>query len=388
LVLLFAVATFALINPRVHVDETLPGQYIVVYHDKVSPSQIEDHKTAVLAFDNSNQIKFTYSHAIKGFSGNFSQETVQFLTKNSDVKMVVPDGIARISQQCGRQVLPSGLWGLGRSSTENRSPSNSYPEFHFGEQGGIGVRAFIIDTGIYHEHSDFQGRAIPGYNAVDNVITDQNGHGTHVASTVGGIQYGVAKKTTLVSVKVLGAGGSGTWAQVIAGIDYVAREGTPNNDVANMSLGGASNAAVNEAVNGAVGKGIFMAVAAGNDYGADACRSSPAGAAGAFTVGSTMNNDQRSSFSNIGSCVNIFAPGSNVLGAWIGNPTASNTISGTSMASPHVCGAAALVNSIFGGGFTPADLAQHLETVATPNVINGGTNSPNRLLYLGKPCSV
>jgi subtilisin family serine protease len=386
-VLLLVAASLALLGPKVNVDDSLPGHYIVVYKDDIALSTIESHKSTVLSFDGSNQIKFTYTDSIRGFAGNFSKDTVQYLSQRPEVKYVVNDGIARITQDCGRQPVSSSLWGLGRISHYSRSPSNNYDIYNFPSSGGNGVRAYILDTGIYCQHNDLRDRCVYGFNAVDNIEGDQNGHGTHVASTVGGTMYGVAKQSTLVAVKVLNAGGSGTWAGVIAGIDYVAREGTPNNDVANMSLGGATNFAVDDAVVAAVQKGIWFAVAAGNDYGADACRTSPAGSKGSFTVGATQVNDNRATFSNIGTCVNAFAPGQSIQGAWIGNPSATNIISGTSMASPHACGIAALYLGLPGDvPMSPADVTAHLETISTPNVINGGLNSPNRLMYVGQPC--
>jgi len=276
----------------------------------------------------------------------------------------------------GQQVNPPS-WGLDRSDQRNL-PLDS--RFNYYDSAGSGVTAYIADTGILVTHNDFGGRAVFGFKA--NAAwsnTDGNGHGTHVASTTAGTSYGLAKRASLVAVKVLGDNGSGSTSGVVAGVDWIADEGTANRDVANMSLGGGASVAMDDAVNNAVTAGIFFAVAAGNDNG-NACNTSPARAANAFTVMATTSTDARSSFSNYGTCTDIFAPGSNIVGAWIGSNTATNTISGTSMAAPHVCGAAALANGQ--SARTPTALKSYLVSQGTANVIsNPGTGSPNVLLY-------
>ena len=205
------------------------------------------------------------------------------------------------------------------------------------------MKAYIIDTGIRTTHSQFGGRAISGYDAIDGALpaADCNGHGTHVAGTVGGSTYGVAKAVSLVAVRVLNCSGSGSTSGVIAGIDWVTgnhQAGQPA--VANMSLGGGASSSLDTAVRNSIADGVTYALAAGNDN-TNACNSSPARTAEALTVGSTTSSDARSSFSNYGTCVDIFAPGSSITSAWHTSDTATNTISGTSMAAPHVAGAAA-----------------------------------------------
>jgi len=240
-------------------------------------------------------------------------------------------------------------WGLSRISAYNSQLDNWYST-PTASNRGAGVYAYIIDTGIYLTHSDFQGRAVFGFKA-NNAWSngDGNGHGTHVASTVGGFRYGVANRVNLIAVKVLGDDGSGTNAGVIAGVNYVASNCAGSSCTGNMSLGGGYSAALNTACNNVVAAGIVLVVAAGNEN-QNACNVSPASATQVITTasldqGTNPTGDTRSYFSNWGTCCHYFAPGSNILGAWIGSTTATRTISGTSMASPHICGIASLIRA-------------------------------------------
>ncbi|MFC6663413.1 S8 family peptidase [Deinococcus multiflagellatus] len=245
-----------------------------------------------------------------------------------------------------------------------------------------GVRAYIIDTGIRTSHTQFGGRAVWGTNTTgDGNNTDCQGHGTHVAGTVGSATYGVAKGVTLIAVKVLNCQGSGSYSGIIAGINWSLNNKGSAPAVANMSLGGGFSQSVNSAVNNASAQNLVMVVAAGNSN-ANACNYSPASAASAITVGSTTNTDARSSFSNYGSCVDLFAPGSGITSAWNSSDTATNTISGTSMASPHVAGAVAL-RIASGLGTTGSVTNAILSSATTGKVTNPGAGSPNRLLYTG-----
>jgi serine protease len=243
------------------------------------------------------------------------------------------------------------------------------------------VHAYIIDTGIRGSHSQFSGRMGNGHTTITdgNGTNDCNGHGTHVAGTVGGTTYGVAKGVTLHPVRVLGCNGSGSTSGVIAGVDWVtANHQSPA--VANMSLGGGASTALDDAVRNSIASGVTYAIAAGNSN-ANACNSSPARVTQALTVGSSTNADARSSFSNFGTCVDLFAPGSNITSAWIGSDTATNTISGTSMASPHVAGVAALYLATDPTA-SPATVHAAVVNNASVNKLSGiGTGSPNRLLY-------
>jgi len=268
-------------------------------------------------------------------------------------------------------------------------------DYHY-EQLGQDVDAYIIDTGIFIEHQEFENRAVWGATFTnDGNNKDCNGHGTHVAGTVGAKTWGIAKKVTLIAVKVLNCGGSGTWEGVIGGVNWAAAKYAEKKkpSVANMSLGGGIAAALNAAVEAAIKQGLVFVIAAGNSNN-DACFYSPASVKTGITVGSTdvgdnggLQQDLRSSFSNFGACTHIFAPGSMITSAWINSPNGKNTISGTSMAAPHVCGVAALYLQR-NPTATPADVKQGLLDESTKDILNlncrSNTNclqSPNRLVY-------
>jgi subtilisin family serine protease len=273
--------------------------------------------------------------------------------------------------------------GLDRIDQRNLPLNNSYTF----PTRAAGVRAYIIDTGIRTTHTDFGGRAVSGFDAVDGGLAqDCNGHGTHVAGTVGGTRFGVAKGVQLVAVRVLDCNGSGTTANVVAGIDFVTRDARGRAAVANMSLGGGPSSAIDAAVRRSVAAGVTFAVAAGNSN-ANACGSSPARVPEAVTVGaiggSNGRSDARAGFSNFGPCLDLFAPGVAITSAFNTSDTASRALNGTSMATPHVTGAAAMVKSA-NAAFTPAQVRDRLVARATPNVVTGaGTGSPNRLLFVG-----
>jgi len=295
---------------------------------------------------------------------------------NPQVAYVDVDQVASIDQTCETQ--ETTLWNLDRVSEVLLDLDGFY---HYPDSSATGVDVYIIDTGIYLQHNGFEGRAIAGWSAFPNPA-DGNGHGTHVAGTVGGTVWGVAKKTTLIAVKVLGDNGSGSWAGVISGIQQTTSmyQTRRNPSVANMSLGGGLSTAVDDAVKASIAAGVSYAVAAGNSN-ANACNYSPANVREAITAGSTTSTDNRSSFSNWGTCVDIFAPGSTITSAWIGNPDAVLTISGTSMASPHVAGVAALI-LYENPTYTPATVKQAMQSSASNGlVINPGNGSPNLMLY-------
>ncbi len=237
----------------------------------------------------------------------------------------------------------------------------------------------MIDTGIRTTHTQFGGRASNVFDAFGGSGADCNGHGTHVSGTIGGSTYGVAKSVMLRGVRVLDCNGSGSNSGVIAGVDWVTNNHI-NPAVANMSLGGGASSALDTAVNNLANSGVPIAVAAGNSN-TNACNSSPARAANAITVGSTTTTDARSSFSNFGTCLDIFAPGSGILSSYASSDTATATLSGTSMASPHVAGVAALYKQ-FSPGASATTTRNAIVNGSTPNVVtNAGTGSPNRLLY-------
>lgn len=270
----------------------------------------------------------------------------------------------------------NATWGLDRIDQANLPLNGTYSY----TSTGSGVRAYIIDTGIRTSHNDFGGRASFGVNYAGGSNSDCNGHGTHVAGTVGGTTWGVAKAVRLIAVKVLNCSGSGTTTGVVSGINWVAANAIKP-AVANMSLGGGASTSIDNAVQNAINAGITFVVAAGNSN-ANACNYSPARAANAITVGATTSTDARASYSNYGTCVDIFAPGSSITSAWRTSNSATNTISGTSMASPHVAGAVA---RYLQGNPTasPSTVTSAIINAATLNkVTNAGAGSPNRLLYI------
>jgi len=251
------------------------------------------------------------------------------------------------------------------------------------------VRAYVVDTGILTTHVDFEGRAIIGANFVDSVVPDQNGHGTHVASTIGGKQYGVSKTATLVAVKVLGKTGSGSWTGVIQGIQWCTEDALKyrgvDPSVGNMSLGGGRTQAINDAVDASSAEGFTWVIASGNSN-ADACNFSPASAPTALAVGATANTDTRATFSNWGRCQAVWAPGQNILGAWFSSNTATNTISGTSMASPHAAGVVTNILSTRPANppMSPAEVIALVKSTSTQNVVRDGreaNGTPNLMVY-------
>jgi len=272
-------------------------------------------------------------------------------------------------------------WGLVRTSQNELNINGKYSY----EQDGSGAYAFVLDTGIYVAHHDFQGRASWGANFVDKDDTDGNGHGTHCAGTIGGTKYGLAKRCRLVAVKVLSASGSGSWSGVIDGINYVANDSTRRPATINMSLGGGKMQSVNDAVDAASSRRVTVVVAAGNDN-RNTCDYSPASAPTAIAVGATDNTDGKATFSNHGECMNLFAPGVAITSTWIGNPNADNTISGTSMAAPHVCG---VVTKYLGDqqDATPAVVKAWVLDMASGNLVRGVPARTANLL-LNNMCAV
>jgi hypothetical protein len=356
----------------------IDGQYIVVFEDRLSDDDVDTRADEIVrnARGKKNHV---YKNALKGFSAELTEKEALKIAAREDVAYVEEDGLVTADA-----TQSPATWGLDRIDQRDLPLSNSYT-YNFTASG---VKAYIIDTGILTTHTQFGGRAIHGRDAVnnDNDATDCHGHGTHVAGTVGGSTYGVAKSVTLVAVRVLDCSGNGTDAGVIAGIDWVTADhqaGQPA--VANMSLGGGVSQALDDAVNRAINDGVTMAVAAGNgdQFGnpLNACNGSPSRVPAAITVGATTSTDARSSFSNYGTCLDLFAPGSSITSAWYTSTTATNTISGTSMATPHVTGVAALYLSQ-NGNQSPATVRNAIVANATPNkVTNPLTGSPNLLLY-------
>jgi subtilisin family serine protease len=356
--------------------EAIPGSYIVVLKSgsATRSAQAVGQAASSLAGRYGGALRYTYTAAMQGFAATMTDSAARQLAADPQVALVEQDSVVHAD------VTQTGAtWGIDRVDQRNRPLSGTYTY----NTTASNVTAFIIDTGIRITHNEFGGRARIGTDSVGDGQNgvDCNGHGTHVSGTVGGTTFGLAKAVQLVAVRVLNCAGSGTNAGVIAGIDFVTRS-TARPAVANMSLGGGASATLDAAVRRSVAAGVTYAIAAGNSN-ANACNFSPARTAEAITVGATTMTDARSSFSNIGSCVDIFAPGSSITSSWGTSNTATNTISGTSMATPHVAGAAALYLATHTTA-TPAAVQAALIAASTPNVIsNVGTGSPNRLLFTG-----
>jgi subtilisin family serine protease len=352
----------------------IENNYIVVLDDSVIGPRgnfsIAPYVAQEMVATHRGQLKHLYQHALNGFAIEMTPEEAEALSQDFRVAYVEEDGIVTAD---ATQSNPP--WGLDRIDQHNL-PLNAIYTFNW---TGSGVRAYVIDTGIRTTHTQFGGRASNVFDAFGGNGVDCNGHGTHVSGTIGGSTYGVAKSALLRGVRVLDCNGSGSTSGVIAGVDWVTNNHI-NPAVANMSLGGGASTALDTSVNNLANSGVPIAVAAGNSN-ANACNSSPARAANAITVGSTTTSDARSSFSNFGTCLDIFAPGSGILSSWFSSDTATATLSGTSMASPHVAGVAALYKQA-NPGASATTTRNAIVNGATTNVVtNAGTGSPNRLLY-------
>ncbi len=355
-------------NPQ---GQNIRDAYIVVFNDDVQ--NVEAEVAQMTSGFGGAKPDYIYKHSIKGFSIKVPEAAIRGLLNNPKVKYIEQDQVASIDA-----TQSPATWGLDRTDQRTLPLNNSYTY----NTNGSTVDAYIFDTGILPNHVEFSGRVVAGFDAFNENTVDGNGHGTHVAGTVGGTTYGIAKGVKLIAVRVLNNAGSGTNSGVIGGIDWAVGHHTANPAVGNMSLGGGASTATDDAVRRAVADGIVMVVAAGNSN-ANAANYSPARTLEAITVGATTSTDARASYSNFGSVLDIFAPGSSITSAWYTSSTALNTISGTSMASPHVAGVAALYLEAFPGS-TPDQVSQGLKTAATPNVVtSAGTGSPNLLLYSG-----
>jgi len=352
---------------------SVKDRYIVVLKSSADSQAVAaDHARRYGVTD-----RVVYGSALEGYAGKVPPGRVDALRSDPRVAYVEPDGIVHATT-----TQTGATWGLDRIDQRALPLSNSFTYTNT----GAGVTAYIIDTGIRFAHNDFGGRATSGYDAVDGGSADDcNGHGTHVAGTVGGSAYGVAKGVSLVAVRVLNCSGSGTWSGVIAGINWVTGQHGPGAPaVANMSLGGGASSSVDTAVRNSINDGVSYAIAAGNGNaggkGQNACNYSPARVAEAMTIGATDRTDTKPRWSNYGSCVDLFAPGVSITSAWYTSNTATNTISGTSMATPHVAGVAAQYLQT-NTAASPATVRSALYNNATPNVVKSSSTTNPRLLY-------
>lgn len=328
---------------------------------------VEDISNELAALHNAS-IKQRYHAALSGFVADMKPLDMESLAADNRVDYVEQDQMMHINA-----TQNDATWGLDRVDQPSL-PLNS--QYVYNETGS-GVTAYIVDTGILASHSDFGGRVGNGYTSISdgNGTTDCNGHGTHVAGTVGSNTYGLAKNVSLVPVRVLNCSGSGSNSGVIAGVDWVAQNATLP-AVANMSLGGGDSSALDSSVDNAINQGIMFVVAAGNSN-SDACSGSPNKVPAALTIASSTSTDARSSFSSWGACIDLFAPGSSITSTW--NNGSTNTISGTSMASPHVAGAVALYLET-NASATPLQVANAIKATAVSGKISNPNGSPNMLL--------
>nr|ADB92602.1 serine protease 1 [Actinomucor elegans] len=389
--------------------EVIANSYIVILKDNLKSHEIKEHATWISSLAQKSNENFRMSdwlnpHAatagiehvydtpnLKGYSGKFDDQVLEAIRQSDDVAFVEHD-----SMVYANELQRNAPWGLSRVSHVDPLTFKNYQKYEYNPEGGKGVKVYVIDTGVNVDHVDFDGRAIWGHTVPSgDRDEDGNGHGSHCSGTIAGRRYGIAKKAQPVAVKVLRSNGSGTMSDVVRGVDWATTEhvkeaslakknGTKyKGAVANMSLGGGKSPSLDLAVNGAVESGVVFAVAAGNDN-RDACDYSPAAAELAITVGASTINDERAYFSNYGKCVDVFAPGLNIQSIWRGSRYATNTISGTSMASPHVAGLAAYFLSLEEGEVTPKQIKDKILRLATRDALDKiPEDTPNLLINNG-----
>jgi subtilisin family serine protease len=377
------------IEKFIRAERPVPNNYIVVLNDEAAGPKGEHSLVPTVASNlraiHGGTVNRTYKHALPGFTVRMPEAAARRLSEDPRVAFVEEDSEITLST-----TQTGATWGLDRIDQRNLPLSTTYTY----NSTGTGVKAYVIDTGIRATHQDLAGRVLAGTNTVDATPSteDCNGHGTHVSGTIGGTTWGVAKGVTLVAVRVFGCGSSTTTAAIIAGVDWVTgnhQAGEPA--VANMSLGGGANASLDTAVRNMIADGVSTAIAAGNGnilgFPVNSCNQSPARVAEGITVGASDINDAKASFSNFGTCVDLHSPGVNITSSWATADNATNTISGTSMASPHVAGVAAQFLQL-NPTATPAVVQQTIKDMSTKGVVTGtggglffGSTPNNHLLF-------
>ncbi|EGV63338.1 serine protease [Yamadazyma tenuis] len=405
--------------------DIIPHKYIVVFNDGTNEDEAGFHKEWVALqhvnslaaikenpehtfFDATKDFttaggivdSFNVGNLLHGYAGYFLDDTIELIRRHPAVKFVEKDSMVYANEFDTQKGAP---WGLARVSHRQPLSLNSFNQYLYDTEGGEGVTAYVIDTGVNVDHEEFGGRAVWGstipYGDSD---VDGNGHGTHCAGTIGSAAYGIAKQAKIVAVKVLRSNGSGSMSDVVKGVEFAAKSHQDEakagkkgfkGSAANMSLGGGKSTALDLAVNAAVKLGLNFAVAAGNEN-QDACNTSPAAAENAITVGASTISDARAYFSNYGKCVDIFAPGLNILSTYIGSTTATATLSGTSMASPHICGLLSYFISLqpsadsefftAGDSVTPDQLKKNLIAYGSQDLLTDiPEDTPNILAFNG-----
>lgn len=403
-------------------EKKIPFKYIIVFKDGVSPEQMQFHKEFVASTQLNSMSSLDEGHpflmatkdanvaggildsfaidiSYQGYIGYFTEQALEFIRRNPLVKFVEQDSYVHANAASVEKGAP---WGLARISHRQPLTLSSFNQYLYDDESGKGVTAYVIDTGINVHHNEFGGRAKWGKTIPENdEDADGNGHGTHCAGTIGSETYGVAKHANLVAVKVLRSNGSGSMSDVVKGVEYAVEAHKKEvsekkkgfkGSAANMSLGGGKSVALDMAVNAAVKAGINFAVAAGNEN-QDACNTSPASASDVITVGASTISDERAYFSNWGKCVDIFGPGLNILSTYIGSSDATATLSGTSMASPHIAGLLAYYLSLqpstdsefsIAGSVSPEQLKKNLIHFGTKDVLTDiPEDTPNVLAFNG-----
>ncbi|KAK6529959.1 hypothetical protein TWF281_009109 [Arthrobotrys megalospora] len=373
---------------------TIADKYIVVLKKGLSESAVTKHTNRISSFHSvvARDLTGARAHGVgrkfkfaatgfNGYVGGFDKSTLQEILNSPEVDYVEQDAVVKVNAE-----QLDSTWGLDRISHEDYAEPYTYE--YDEAAAGAGTTVYVIDTGVRITHDEFKtangtSRAAWGFNSVDKTDSDGNGHGTHCAGTIGGKTYGVSKKAKIVAVKVLSAGGSGSTSGVVSGMDWVAQNAAPNFSVASMSLGGGKSTVLNNAVDSIFNAGITIVVAAGNEN-QDAKNVSPASAPNAITVGAIDNKNKIASFSNWGTLIDVFAPGVNVLSSWATSDTETKTISGTSMACPHVAGLAAYYISASQGGADPASITAKIVGNAVTGQVTGNIRgSPNKIAYNG-----